>query len=233
MFTGFHNDTIPFLLDLRFHNEPAFFNEASTQERYHSHLREPFIQLIDALAPTLQSIDKQIEIRPTKCMARIRRDIRFSKNKAPYRDHMWCLFRRGGEARDTCVTYWFELSPEVVEWGLGMWSNNRPAMEALRRRMRVHPSVIEEVLQQCRMPDTSFPYFDAHYKRMTIPDEVPSSLHDLYIQKFVGFKRIDVPFQLAYQPTLVNEIQTDFLRFAPFYTLLREVCDEGMHTLDP
>jgi uncharacterized protein (DUF2461 family) len=29
-----------------------------------------------------------MEVRPVKCLARLRRDTRFTKDKSPYRDHL-------------------------------------------------------------------------------------------------------------------------------------------------
>lgn len=39
--------------------------------------------------------------------------------------------------------YWFELSPETVEWGLGFWGMNRPAMNVLRQRMVEKPKEVQ------------------------------------------------------------------------------------------
>ena len=65
----------------------------------------------------MQRIDPQMEIRPHKCLARIRRDTRFTKDKSPYRDHLWLLFRRAAEPREQSLNFWFELGPQ--NYGLG------------------------------------------------------------------------------------------------------------------
>ena len=138
MFTGFPEETIRFFLDLRFHNNSAFFEE--NRERYRQEVVAPFSAFIEEIGPAMLKIDPQMELRPYKCMARIRRDTRFSRDKSPYRDHLWVLFRRAGEPRELSVNYWFEFGPGKLGWGLGFWGENRPAMDALRRRLE-HPAL--------------------------------------------------------------------------------------------
>ena len=38
-----------------------------------------------------------MELRPNRIVSRINRDVRFSRDKSPYRDHIWLSFRRPGE----------------------------------------------------------------------------------------------------------------------------------------
>ena len=121
MFPGFPEETVRFFLDLRFHNETSWFH--AHREAYEAYVRKPFSQFIQAMTPTVMRIADDMETRPNKCLARINRDIRFTRDKSPYRDHMWLLFRRSGEEREHSVMYWFELSPEVVEWGVGFWGS--------------------------------------------------------------------------------------------------------------
>ncbi len=230
MFAGFPEETIRFFLDLRFHNEISYYK--AHENEYLAYVKEPFHQFIEAMAPTMLSIDPSMDLRPGRSMARIRRDVRFSKDKSPFRDHMWCLFRRSGEKRDTSVTFWFELSPQVVEWGLGFWSQNRPAMDALRRMMTVKPSVVADVFHQCEVPSKRFHLYGDRYKRMIAPEHLPIDLAMIYPMKELYLKRIDVPLQTAFTADVLSMVQNDFLRLAPLYRLLREAADEGMAQLD-
>ena len=90
MFLGFTDDTVQFFLDLKFHNNTVYFHE--NHDRYIETVQEPFYQMINDLSDDMRSIDPFMEIRPHKCLSRIHRDTRFSKDKSPYRDHHWFLF---------------------------------------------------------------------------------------------------------------------------------------------
>jgi len=230
MFEGFPEETIRFFLDLRFHNEASFFN--THRDEYDRFVREPFYAFIEAMAPAVSRIAEDMELRPGKCLARIRRDTRFSREKTPYRDHMWLLFRRTAEVRDTSVMYWFELAPERVEWGLGFWGYNRPAMDALRRRMRDKPDEVTAALREARLPDGDFTLQGDRYVRMAVPETLPPELQEIYPRKELYVARRGVPMKTAYSRDVVTRCSEDLLRLKPLYLLLRKAADEGIAALD-
>ncbi|HIU19631.1 MAG TPA: DUF2461 domain-containing protein [Candidatus Limiplasma stercoravium] len=230
MFDGFPEETIRFFLDLRFHNETPWFH--AHRQEYEAYVRRPFADFIEALAPTMRQIAGDIETRPGRCLARINRDIRFTRDKSPYRDHMWLLLRRAGEEREHSVMYWFELSPEVVEWGLGFWGPNRPAMDALRKRMLQKPGDVTRVLRRCGLPDRELMLYGDDYRKLKTPPQLPAELARLYGKKELYLKRVGTPLSVCYTPSLIQKVRTDFLRLAPLYHLLRLAADEGRQQLD-
>lgn len=230
MFPGFPEETVRFFLDLRFHNETSWFH--AHREAYETYVRKPFSEFIEAMTPTVMRIADDMETRPNKCLARINRDIRFTRDKSPYRDHMWLLFRRAGEEREHAVMYWFELSPEVVEWGVGFWGYNRPAMDALRERMVKKPAEVRRVLRQCGTPDETLHIYGDRYKSMKPPAGMSADLAMLYPCKEIYVKRVGVPLAESYRPEIIDRVSEDFLRLKPLYLLLRQAADEGMAKLD-
>ena len=230
MFNGFPEETVRFFLNLRLHNEHSFFKAHETE--YRQNVKEPFYAFIEAMAPAISQISDDMELRPGKCLARIHRDTRFSKDKTPFRDHLWVLFRRSAEPRDTSVMYWFELSPDYVDWGLGFWGANRPAMDAFRRRLEHQPNHVLSILEKCRLPGDGLEIFGDCYQRMKVPEAVPEALHSYYPRKSLYIKKVEAPFRVAYQKQLVELVSQDFLRLKPLYELLRESADEGMAQLD-
>lgn len=230
MFPGFPEETVRFFLDLRFHNETSWFH--AHREAYETYVRKPFSEFIEAMTPTVMRIADDMETRPNKCLARINRDIRFTRDKSPYRDHMWMLFRRSGEEREHAVMYWFELSPEVVEWGVGFWGYNRPAMDALRERMMKKPAEVRRVLRQCGIPDETLHIYGDRYKSMKPPAGMSADLAMLYPCKEIYVKRIGVPLGESYRSEIIDRVSEDFLRLKPLYLLLRQAADEGMAKLD-
>ncbi len=230
MFQGFPEETIRFFLDLRFHNEVPWFH--AHREEYEAYVRKPFQGFIEAMTPAVLQIAGDMETRPNRCLARINRDIRFTRDKSPYRDHMWLLFRRSGEEREHAVMYWFELSPEVVEWGVGFWGYNRPAMDALRRRMTEKPAEVRRALRACGLPDDTLKIYGDRYQKMKPPEGMAAELAMLYPCKEIYVKRTGTPLAAAYRPDIVDLVTEDFRRLSPLYHLLRRAADEGMAKLD-
>ncbi len=231
MFSGFPEETVRFFLDLRFHNETAFFH--AHQAEYEQYVKKPFYDFIDSLAPSVQLVADDMEVRPVKCLARIHRDTRFTKDKSPYRDHLWLLFRRAAEPRENCVMYWFELGPDHINWGLGFWGDNRPAMETLRQRMREKPREVEKVLRQCKLPDADGLAFGGdRFTRMKCPQEVPPSLQALYPLKSLFIQRVNASVQDAYKSDITDRVAKDILRLKPMYLYLRSASEEGAAQMD-
>ncbi|MFH1512844.1 MAG: DUF2461 domain-containing protein [Bacillota bacterium] len=230
MFGGFPEETIRFFLGLRFHNDATYFN--AHRNEYEAYVKEPFFEFIRALAPTLEEIADDFELRPDKCLARIRRDTRFTKDKTPYRDHLWLMFKRSGEPRDETVMFWFELSPDTVNWGLGFWGPNRPTMDALRTMIAEKPAKVTAALKQARIPDKGFSIDGERYQRIKIPESVPKELKELYTHKSLYLCRQGISLTDAYSGHIVELCAQDYLRLKPLYKLFRELADTGKAALE-
>ena len=174
MFTGFSEDTISFFLDLKFHNNAAYFHE--NHDRYVEVVQRPFYEFIEDLGPAMKKIDPQMEIRPHKCLSRIHRDTRFSRDKSPYRDHLWLLFRREGEPREQSLMFWFELGPSRLDWGMGFWGENREALDLFRKRMRANPNGTLALLDDLDLAGRGLLLNGSTHKRLEIPPEIPDRL---------------------------------------------------------
>ena len=89
IFNGFSREMSDFLVELRFNNNREWFD--NNRERYFSLLKEP----MDSFAREMNAeLCRRTGIKTIPSVSRINRDIRFSKNKEPYRDHRWVVFKR-------------------------------------------------------------------------------------------------------------------------------------------
>ena len=224
MFTGFTEETIQFFLDLKFHNNTAFFHEQ--HDRYVEYVQQLFYAMIDELAPAMRKIDPLMETRPHKCLSRIHRDTRFTRDKSPYRDHLWFLFRRAGEPRDKALFYWFELGPDRLSWGMGFWGENREVMDQFRKRMRANPDGTLALLDDLHMEQRKLMLDGTAHKKMPVPPEIPDRLKRWYLAKDMYISKIMPDYRLVYSGEIASEVRKDFLALAPLYRLLRGYADE-------
>ncbi len=137
MFRGFGKETFEFFTAIRFNNNRAFFLE--NRDWYRRAVREPALELAAALAGAVRDLDPALETRPEKVVSRINRDVRFSKDKSPYRDSIWLAFRRPGVERATTLGVYFDIGADGCCYGMGYYDENRAQMNALRRQIRVAP----------------------------------------------------------------------------------------------
>jgi uncharacterized protein (TIGR02453 family) len=119
-FPGFPKQTVRFLAGLRDNNDKTWFEEH--RQDYEQALLTPAVAFIEALAPRLRKLDPEIQVdaRVNASILRINRDIRFSKDKSPYKDHLdlwfWTGDRKGWESSG----FFFRLSPARLLLGAGM-----------------------------------------------------------------------------------------------------------------
>ena len=228
MFQGFGKEMIPFFLDLRFHNEKSFMD--ANRERYLLQVRQPFYDFIGAMGPGMQKIAEDMEIRPAKCLSRINRDTRFSRDKSPYRDHLWVAFRQSGRPNDGTPFYWFEISPEHVSWGVGIWGETREIMDAMRRGMLAHPEDYERLLPA--LSERGFALAGEEWKKMRPPEGLPEGLIPWYLKKQVYAEKLGAKMDWIHQPSIVNRVMEDYQALAPLYWIFRGCAEEALELMD-
>ena len=59
MFNGFTDETVQFLMDLKFHNNTEYFH--ANHDRYVETVQTPFYEMIEDLSPCMLKIDPQME----------------------------------------------------------------------------------------------------------------------------------------------------------------------------
>ena len=217
VFEGFSRDTITFFLDLRFHNSKSFMD--ANRDRYRVEAREPFCSFIEALGPRLQALIPDLEIRPAKCLSRINRDTRFSRDKSPYRDHLWVAFRQSGVSKDGMPFYWIEIRPEGVSWGVGLWGENTEVMETLRRKIEADPRGIERLF--ALVDEAGCVMEGPEWKKRVPPAGIEGRLRSLYLKKAVYFEKADTRLEWIFSPDFVDRVYEDYRVLKPWYDLLR------------
>ena len=225
MFTGFTDETIQFFLDLKFHNNAEFFHQF--HDRYVETVQQPFYELIEDLAPEMQKIDSGMEIRPHKCLSRIHRDTRFSRDKSPYRDHLWFLFRREGEPRENSLFYFFEFGPGRLSWGMGIWGENRELMDQFRRKLQANPDGMLARLDDMNLEKHHMFLGGTSFKRISIPDNIPPRLKPWYCAREMYIGKLIRDESIAYRAELVDTLRKDFQAVSPLYRILRGIQDSN------
>jgi uncharacterized protein (TIGR02453 family) len=140
-----------FLKDLSSHNNRDWFR--ANQERYEQHVRDPFLQLITDLGPDLKKINPRIvaDPRPNRgSMMRIHRDIRFSKDKSPYKTFVAAHFWHEKGKEGAMPGFYLRLSPESSLIGGGVWHPETEAVRTIRDRIVSYPKDWQRVTADFR-----------------------------------------------------------------------------------
>ena len=134
---AFPAETQSFLRDLRAHNDKAWFD--ANRDRYQAAYVDAAVALVEALAPAVERLVPGIKAEPRLLgsIFRINRDVRFSADKRPYKDHLDLSFWHGD--RKTSVSALFlRIAPDEVIVGAGAHGFDKP------QRARYREAVIDE-----------------------------------------------------------------------------------------
>jgi uncharacterized protein (TIGR02453 family) len=136
----FDDDALAFLSDLKRHNDRAWFN--ANKERYERSVRQPFLEFISDAGPELRTISRNLVADPRPSggsLFRIHRDVRFSKDKSPYKTHAGAHFQLGGKGAHG-PGYYLHLEPGECFVAGGMWMPEPEVLQRIRERIAEEPA---------------------------------------------------------------------------------------------
>lgn len=145
-FPGFSPAALDFLAELREHNDREWFTPRKAV--YEEQLRLPMVELVRAIHGHMLNFAPQYVGDPAKCVFRIYRDTRFSKDKTPYKTHIAASMGHNSMGK-TGAGYYFAVSPEGVEIGGGLYSPDPAELLAVRTRIAEDPA---EFRKTCESP---------------------------------------------------------------------------------
>jgi uncharacterized protein (TIGR02453 family) len=138
----FTKETFQFFRDLGRNNRKAWMDE--NRERYRAVIVEPLRVLLDRLAPDALKLNPSFVVtgRVGDNFSRINRDIRFARDKSPYRTQRYVFF---AEPDGQSGQLYVGLSADTVTCGFRVYSEGRTSrlVEFGRVRGREHPEWIE------------------------------------------------------------------------------------------
>jgi uncharacterized protein (TIGR02453 family) len=109
-FKGFPESAFDFLHGLKKNNNKEWFE--NHRETYENDLREPSKLLVGAMSEALASAKLPLIADQKRSLFRINRDIRFSKDKSPYKTHIGIVFPFEGAKEDEWIGMYLGFEPE-------------------------------------------------------------------------------------------------------------------------
>jgi uncharacterized protein (TIGR02453 family) len=147
---SFTTASLRFLSGLKKSNNKQWFEAHRTE--YERDVREPMRQLIEEMNARFTKFAPEIGGDPKRSMFRINRDIRFSRDKSPYKTHAACWFNHrsatkkvGSTAADGSAGFYFHLEPGRSMVGAGIWMPPKPQLDKLRDAIAEDPAGFERV----------------------------------------------------------------------------------------
>lgn len=126
----FTNDFDRFFKDLAKNNNKDWFD--AQRERYQRSVKEPFAVFVAEAIARIAKKDRTVAIEARDAIFRINRDIRFSKDKAPYKLEASALISPEGRKGMATPGIYFALGPEAVRIYGGCYMPERDQLHRIR-----------------------------------------------------------------------------------------------------
>ena len=218
-FAGFPADALTFLAELRENNDREWF--AEHKPRYEEVIREPALEVIRACEKPLRKISPFYIAEPKRSggsLLRIYRDIRFRKDKTPFKTHLAIRFRHEIGRDNPCPDLYLHLEPESAFLAGGMWQPPREPLLAIREAIAAKPTEWRRATRGKRFESVWSMWDDSLTRPPQGFDKDHPAIEELKRKSFAASTEISPTRWL--EPTLVEESIERFKTLRPMLRFL-------------
>ena len=137
--------TLHFLKKLKINNNREWFD--SNKSEYLAS-KEIFEEFVSELIKGINKFDKKVslDLKPKDCTFRIYKDVRFSKDKTPYKNNMSASINPGGK-KSNIPGYYFHLEPDACFLAGGVYMPMPDVLKAIRQEIDYNPLPLINILK--------------------------------------------------------------------------------------
>lgn len=207
--------TLTFLKNLKKNNNKIWFDQ--NREKY-VNARDDFEKFIGKLLQKMISFDADMkELEANKCLYRINRDLRFSKNKTPYKINISAYFNKGGK-KSINAGYYFHVQPDGNSFaGGGLWMPEATELKKVRQEIDYCFPEFKKIVNATAFKKN---YGELEREKGQVLINNPKGYDKdnpagefLKLKSFVASKYI--PDKALHEPELINEVAEYFKALTP------------------
>jgi uncharacterized protein (TIGR02453 family) len=186
--TFFEKDFNDFFNELYLNNNREWFTE--NKKRYEKSVKKPFEDFISHMIMKVKELDPDLELTPKEAIFRIYRDIRFSKDKTPYKTQVSAVVGHGGRKNHVKPGMYIQLGQEDARLYCGAYSPNKDQLYAIRNYIVNHMAEFNKELNDTNFKKT---FGEIHgEKNKRLPKEFVEAANEqplLFNKAFYFFKK--------------------------------------------
>lgn len=216
-------ETLNFIGDVAENNNREWF--ATNKEVYEA-AKADVLNLVAAIIPELAKVDPLLsaEADPKKSLLRIYRDVRFSKNKDPYKNNFGIWFSaksKGGNEPG----YYLHIQPGKGFLAGGYWMPDAPHLKLIRQEIDYNIGDFKEIISDTDFKKNFKLGFDNSLKNAPKGyDPADPNIEFLKLKSFEAITKIDDEEFL--KPNLVNKLISSFKTVQPLVAFLRNAIEQ-------
>lgn len=220
-FNGFGPKALAFFEALKFHQSKAWFDEH--RDLWEADVMGPMAALVDDLSEEFARRDMPLRGNGRRAIFRLNRDIRFSKDKSPYKTHCGAVLTRSGDKKDPGLLY-IHIDPTGCFVAAGFYRPEPAALAAFRKVMLTKPALAEALLDRLGDAGLALASFDQLTRMPRGFEALKGGPLDAMVRMRSLVVQEPLPAGLITDPALA-------VRIADFAFRARPVLDYGWHAL--
>jgi uncharacterized protein (TIGR02453 family) len=228
MAVHFSNETMKFLRGLAKNNDREWFE--ARRAVYEEAVRAPMLAAVEAINAEMLAFAPEYVRPANNTVMRIYRDIRFSKNKQPYKTHLAAWWARRGMEKTSGGGFYMQVAPSGVMLAAAVYMPQREQLLKLREWMSPNHVAYRKLLKSVTGKKLRFEAIDGEpLTRMPKGFAADDAADELLRAKHWGV-RADLPMELALDAGFVKEVVKRFRAATPLVDTLNAAIlggDEG------
>lgn len=215
-FNGFPQQGLQFLVDLGQNNNKAWFDQHKPE--YQQNLLEPAQDFIEAIGhrlhETIPGIRYDLRTNGSGSLMRIYRDVRFSKDKTPYKTSLAGMWWLGAGKKTKSPAFGFHIESKVMESMAGMFQFDKIQLEKYRQAV-AGPQGEELAAIVDKLLNAGYHFSDPTYKRVpkAFPPDHPRA--NLLRHSNLYVNPTHIPTAILTSPDLVDVLMQHFMNMLP------------------
>ena len=224
-FNGFSKELPKFFQNLKKNNTKLWFEKHRNE--YEEFVLVPAREFVVEMGSRLRKIAPEINAIPkiNHSLFKINRDVRFSKDKNPYKTNMGIWFWEGRGTRMECPGFYFHFEEQRLLFGTGFYMFPKNIM-ALYRDAVVDKKLGAELRKAAKkVTEKGYRVSGKHYKR--IPQGYDPDLQNAEFLLFNGLHAMveeKVP-KAFYSEALVDHAFSHYKNMLPLHQWLKKVIE--------
>ena len=216
--------SLSFLTLLKDNNYKEWFHE---NKPLYDEAKKEFEAFVAILIKEVKLIDNEVGYpEPKDCVFRIFRDIRFSKDKTPYKTNFGAYIAKGGSRKSEFGGYYFHLEPGNVLLAGGIWLPQPDILKAVREEIYHNSDEFLAILSDKEFKK-HFGSLDQEYMLKTSPKDYPKDWPHMELLKHKSYTVSKaLPQNLILSEKLMDEVRAVFKAMMPMNNLFNKVIED-------
>lgn len=135
---------VPFFEELTANNEKAWFH--ANKKRFDQEIKAPFEDLVQIMIMLLGQEGPPLAITPKDAIFRIYRDVRFAKDKTPYKTHLGAVIAPGGR-KAPGPGFYFQIGAQGLMVAGGCFQPTKDELLRIRQAIAKDPAAITDLVE--------------------------------------------------------------------------------------